>query len=69
MAKKNILTVPSYQQEQFAYAKKDHDSNYNLKLKISGSKNSSQNFDIDKTQERKIYKILGKNNSDKRLGW
>jgi hypothetical protein len=61
MARKNILNEsPSYEQEQFKHAKEDHDSMYNLKLKVSGGKNSSQYFDIDKTQERKIYKILGK---------
>jgi len=48
----------AYYKSEFANAEKGHDLKYNLKIKISGTQNSTKWLSISKSQYKKIKNIL-----------
>lgn len=50
--------MSQYHEDELRVAEKDHDWSYSMKIKISGSKNSTKTLNISTTQYNKIKIIL-----------
>ena len=50
--------MSDYQYKQYVEATKGHNENYNISIKIFGSKNNSNQFDLTTEQQCKIREIL-----------